>query len=74
MNPRSVLDNLTDRVKHYEEPAYGLGANYTISKLAKNNNVTVVLNGLGGDELLLVMRIIDMQAERVLGGSVHLPV
>ena len=51
VNPRSVLDNLTNRVKHYEEPAYGLGANYTISKLAKNNNVTVVLNGLGGDEL-----------------------
>lgn len=51
VDPISVLKDLTDRVKNYEEPAYGLGANYTISKLAKNNKVTVVLNGLGGDEL-----------------------
>lgn len=35
----------------YEEPHYGMGANNIISGLARKNGVSVILNGLGGDEL-----------------------
>ncbi len=46
-----LLDNLDEVVSCYEEPAFGLAANFTIARIVRNNNVTVVLNGLGGDEL-----------------------
>jgi asparagine synthase (glutamine-hydrolysing) len=45
------LGDLGQWIQGYEEPFHGLAANFEISKLAKENGVTVVLNGLGGDEL-----------------------
>lgn len=38
-------------ISNYEEPYHHLPANYVISKVARSNNVKVILNGLGGDEL-----------------------
>ncbi|MCT7560537.1 asparagine synthase (glutamine-hydrolyzing) [Aliarcobacter butzleri] len=46
-----VLDNINNMVLGYEEPFFHLAANFAISEIVRNNNVKVVLNGLGGDEL-----------------------
>lgn len=46
-----VLKNVPLTTIAYEEPYYHLAANFEISKLAAENNLKVVLNGLGGDEL-----------------------
>jgi asparagine synthase (glutamine-hydrolysing) len=46
-----TIETLHDRVRCYEEPFQGLSPNFTILELAAKNNVTVVLSGLGGDEL-----------------------
>ena len=46
-----ILDNIENMVLAYEEPYFHLAANYAISEIVKNNDVKVVLNGLGGDEL-----------------------
>jgi len=51
VDPDSSLLDLAAWIRGYEEPFYSLAANYEISKLVKANQVTVVLNGLGGDEL-----------------------
>ncbi len=51
VNPDDSLCYLRQWIEGYEEPFYGLAANYVISKLVRDNNITVVLNGLGGDEL-----------------------
>jgi len=51
VNQEESLCDLSAWVSGYEEPFYSLAANFVISKLVKENNVTVVLNGLGGDEL-----------------------
>ncbi len=51
VRPEETLHYLDDWIDGYEEPFYHLAANFVISKIVKKNNVTVVLNGLGGDEL-----------------------
>jgi asparagine synthase (glutamine-hydrolysing) len=51
VNPNDSLKFLSQWIEGYEEPFYGLAANFVISKLVRDSNVTVVLNGLGGDEL-----------------------
>jgi asparagine synthase (glutamine-hydrolysing) len=51
VKPEATLKYLDKWVEGYEEPFYHLAANYVISGLVKDNGVTVVLNGLGGDEL-----------------------
>ena len=51
VDPTQSFQDLTQWIRGYEEPFYSLAANYEISKLAKESGVTVVLNGLGGDEL-----------------------
>jgi asparagine synthase (glutamine-hydrolysing) len=51
VDPNLSLADLPDWILGYEEPYYSLAANSVISKLVKDNQVTVVLNGLGGDEL-----------------------
>ncbi len=51
VKPEETLCYLAEWVDGYEEPFYHLAANYVISQIVKNNEVTVVLNGLGGDEL-----------------------
>jgi asparagine synthase (glutamine-hydrolysing) len=38
-------------IQGYEEPFYSIGPNFVLSKFVSQNNVKVVLNGLGGDEL-----------------------
>ena len=47
----SVLEYVDDMIECYEEPFYDLSPNYMISKLVAGNGITVILNGLGGDEL-----------------------
>ncbi|KTD19850.1 asparagine synthase (glutamine-hydrolyzing) [Legionella londiniensis] len=47
----SILNNIEDNIRFYEEPYYSLSPNYLISRLVSNHHVKVVLNGLGGDEL-----------------------
>jgi len=51
VKPEDTLRYLDAWVSGYEEPFYHLAANYVISKIVKENGVTVILNGLGGDEL-----------------------
>ena len=51
VRPEESLQYLDKWIDGYEEPYYSLPANFVISKIVKNNKVTVVLNGLGGDEL-----------------------
>jgi asparagine synthase (glutamine-hydrolysing) len=46
-----ILNNLQEMIRCYEEPAHSLAPNYVISQFVAENDVTVVLNGLGGDEL-----------------------
>jgi asparagine synthase (glutamine-hydrolysing) len=56
------LSNLEKITRCYEEPFFTLGPTYIISKLAKQNNLTVVLSGLGPDELFCGYR-----RERLIG-------
>lgn len=51
VDPVDSLVDLDRWIEGYEEPFHGLAANHVISKIVKENNVKVVLNGLGGDEL-----------------------
>lgn len=51
VSPQHYLDNIEKITEGYEEPFYSVSPNYIISEIVKNNNVKVVLNGLGGDEL-----------------------
>lgn len=51
VSPQDIL-GIIDKTPHiYEEPYFYLPINYVIAKIAKNQGVKVVLNGLGGDEL-----------------------
>jgi len=50
-NPNTIINNIDTIVTGYEEPYHHLPANYVLSKAVAQNNVKVVLNGLGGDEL-----------------------
>lgn len=47
----SIIEHIDNIIVCYEEPFYDLSPNYVVSKLVADNNVKVVLNGLGGDEL-----------------------
>ena len=51
VDPEESLEDLQAWIAGYEEPFYSLAANYEISKIVKENQVKVVLNGLGSDEL-----------------------
>jgi len=53
VRPEETLQYLEDMTRCYEEPFCSLAPNYVISQLVSENNVKVVLNGLGGDELFL---------------------
>ncbi len=46
-----ILKNIDTAVTAYEEPYHHLSANYILSKMAAENDLKVVLSGLGGDEL-----------------------
>tara|TARA_R110001583_G_scaffold34847_6_gene116635 strand:+ start:5513 stop:7414 length:1902 start_codon:yes stop_codon:yes gene_type:complete len=46
-----ILTNIDTIVTAYEEPYLGLSANFILAKIASKNNLKVILNGLGGDEL-----------------------
>lgn len=51
MRLKNTIKHLSDMTRCYEDPFHGLSPNYMISKLVAKNDVKVVLNGLGGDEL-----------------------
>ena len=51
VKPENTLKYLHEWVNGYEEPFYHLASNFVISKVVKDNGITVILNGLGGDEL-----------------------
>lgn len=51
VDPECVLPEIHNITKCYEEPALSLGPIYVISQLVRDSSVTVVLNGLGPDEL-----------------------
>lgn len=50
-NPNEIIDNIVNITTAYEEPYHHLSANFVLANMAKKNNLKVVLNGLGGDEL-----------------------
>lgn len=50
-NGIEVLTKIKDMVRLYEEPYYDLSPTLLISEEVKLNNIKVVLNGLGGDEI-----------------------
>lgn len=45
------LNSIKESTLAYEEPYHSLSANYPLAKMVNSNNIKVVLNGLGGDEL-----------------------
>lgn len=49
--PNDFLEFFESNIKCYEEPYYSFCADFVISQLAVEHNTTVVLNGLGADEL-----------------------
>ena len=49
--PETALSHLAEMVRCYEEPFHSLAPNYIISQLVAENGVTVILNGLGPDEM-----------------------
>ncbi|MGD2149415.1 MAG: asparagine synthase (glutamine-hydrolyzing) [Desulfobacterales bacterium] len=51
VKPNSTLSAINEITECYEEPSLSLGPIYIISKLVSKNKITVVLNGLGPDEL-----------------------
>jgi asparagine synthase (glutamine-hydrolysing) len=50
--PEQCLTNLSEMIRCYEEPYYSIPPNYVISQFVAENQVTVILNGLGPDEML----------------------
>jgi len=50
-NPNEIIDNIINITTAYEEPYHHLSANFVLANMASKNNLKVVLNGLGGDEL-----------------------
>lgn len=51
VEPEIVLSEIINITKCYEEPALSLGPIYIISQLVRENQVSVVLNGIGPDEM-----------------------
>lgn len=50
-NADEIIKNIDAAVTAYEEPYHHLSANYILAKMAKNNDLKVVLSGLGADEI-----------------------
>lgn len=50
-DPDLLLDHVGDMVLGYEEPICILSPNYILAQCIARHGITVVLNGLGGDEL-----------------------
>jgi len=50
-NAKEFIKDINETVLAYEEPYHSISANYQLTKMAHQNNTTVILNGLGGDEL-----------------------
>ncbi|TXD54287.1 MULTISPECIES: asparagine synthase (glutamine-hydrolyzing) [unclassified Polaribacter] len=48
---KESFKNLKQSVIAYEEPYHSISANFILSEMAAKNKTTVVLSGLGGDEL-----------------------
>ncbi|GAB1307634.1 asparagine synthase (glutamine-hydrolyzing) [Urechidicola sp. KH5] len=46
-----IIKHINKTAIAYEEPYHDLSANYFLVQMARQNNVKVVLSGLGGDEL-----------------------
>lgn len=51
VHPEIIIDHIEDMTRCYEEPYYSLSPNYIISQLVAEHGLTVILAGLGGDEL-----------------------
>ncbi|AOW21777.1 asparagine synthase (glutamine-hydrolyzing) [Urechidicola croceus] len=51
IHPTEIIQNINETTVAYEEPYHHLSANFILARIAKENNIKVVLNGLGGDEL-----------------------
>ncbi len=51
VDAEAILDSVDRMVAAYEEPFSTLAPNYVISRLVARHPITVILNGLGGDEL-----------------------
>ncbi len=51
IQPDSAIDGLKETTLCYEEPFYSLSPNFIISKFVAENDIKVVLSGIGGDEL-----------------------
>lgn len=51
VQPRDILEDIPNMIRCAEEPTFLLSSTYVISKLVSENDVKVVMNGLGGDEL-----------------------
>jgi asparagine synthase (glutamine-hydrolysing) len=51
VDENTVVDDLQNMVRCYEEPFYDVSPNYVISRLVASHGIKVILNGLGGDEL-----------------------
>ena len=50
-DPDEALENLTDMVRCFEEPAPTLSPTFLLSEFVRESGVTVVFSGLGPDEL-----------------------
>ncbi|PHR74160.1 MAG: asparagine synthase (glutamine-hydrolyzing) [Lutibacter sp.] len=50
-NSNEILKNIDAIITANEEPYHHLSSNYILSKMAAQNDLKVVLSGLGGDEL-----------------------
>ncbi len=51
VNPEDSIVDLIEWIEGYEEPFYSISVTHVISKIINQNDIKVVLNGLGGDEL-----------------------
>lgn len=51
VEPTEIIKNIDTIISTYEEPYLGLSPNFVLAETASKNNLKVVLNGLGGDEL-----------------------
>ena len=46
-----IYNNIDEMVLGFEEPFYSLSPDYILTEFVKENNIKVILNGAGGDEL-----------------------
>lgn len=57
--PEAILSHMTEITRGYEEPYPQISPNYLISQFVRECGVTVVLNGVGGDELFAGYKYYD---------------